>query len=49
MATLDGIGRSMAGQHPSLKWAYLLIAMAMMSEMVVLFGGITVGFLAGDY
>ena len=49
MATLDGIGRSMAGQHPSLKWAYLLIAMAMMIEMVVLVVGITVGFLADDY
>jgi hypothetical protein len=49
MATLDGISRSMAGQHPSLKWAYLLIAMALMIEMVVLIVGITVGFLADDY
>ena len=30
MAILDGIGRSVACQHPSLKWAYLLIAMAVM-------------------
>ena len=49
MATLDGIGRSMAGQHPSLKWAYMLIAMALMIEMVVLIVGITLGVLADDY
>ena len=49
MATLDGIGRAMAGQHPSLKWAYLLIAAALMIEMVVLGVGITVAFLADDY
>ena len=49
MATLDGIGRSMAGQHPSLKWAYILIAMALMIEMVVLIVGITLGVLADDY
>ena len=49
MATLDGIGRSMAGQHPSLKWAYLLIAAALMIEMVVLIVGIVVGVLADDY
>lgn len=46
MTTLDGIGRSMAGQHPSLKWAYLLIAMALMIVLVV---GITLGVLADDY
>ena len=49
MATLDGIGRAMAGQHPSLKWAYLLIAAALMIEMVVLGVGITVAVLADDY
>lgn len=49
MATLDGIGRAMAGQHPSLKWAYLLIAAALMIEMIVLGVGITVAFLADDY
>jgi len=46
MTTLDGIDRSMAGQHPSLKWAYLLIAMALMIVLVV---GITLGVLADDY
>ena len=46
MTTLDRIGRSMAGQHPSLKWAYLLIAMALMIVLVV---GITLGVLADDY
>lgn len=49
MATLDGIGRSVAGQHPSLKWVYLLIAAALMIEMVVLVVGIVVGVLADDY
>ena len=49
MATLDGIGRAMAGQHPSLRWAYLLIAAALMIEMIVLGVGITVAFLADDY
>ena len=49
MATLDGIGRAMAGQHPSLKWAYLLIAAALMIEMIVLGVGLTVAFLADDY
>ncbi len=39
----------MAGQHPSLKWAYLLIAMALMIQMVVLIVGITLGVLADDY
>jgi hypothetical protein len=46
MATLEGISRSTTGQHPSLKWAYLLIAAALMIVLVV---GITVGFLADDY
>jgi hypothetical protein len=49
MAALDGIGRFMAGQHPSLKWAYLLIGMALMIEMVVLAVGITLGVLSDDY
>ena len=48
MATLDGIGRAMAGQHPSLKWAYLLIAAALMIELIVLGGGRTVAFLADE-
>ena len=49
MATLDGIGRAVTGQHPSLKWAYLLIATALMIEMVVLIVGIIAGVLADDY
>lgn len=49
MATLDGIGRSVAGQSPSLKWAYLLIAASMMIMMVVLIAGIVLGVLADDY
>ena len=49
MATLDGIGRAVAGQSPSLKWAYLLIAAALMIMMVVLVTGIVLAVLTDDY
>ncbi|MDA1258530.1 MAG: hypothetical protein O3C10_11930 [Chloroflexi bacterium] len=49
MATLDGIGRAATGQHPALKWAYLLVAAALMIEMIVLIIGIVLGVLTDDY
>ncbi len=49
MATLDGIGRWATGQHPALKWAYLIMAMALMIEMFVVAVGIGLGISSGDH